>query len=272
MKTFKIKSTSNLPEHNAILQAILGFFYETPGIIGCFLSGSMATSAMDEDSDLDVGIVFQSAEDRELIWKRRWDWEIAPWFHRFDADHIKPYFVIYFFEPQIKADINLHIENELPPAEGGPYTIVWDQRGVLKNWIKNQSEPQKQTPDWQAVVQEDERFWAWSFYVYQHLHRGEYYHIAHEFFALRDIVETWTARLAGYSRFRTRRLEKKAFGRELLEHDLFPKPDLDSLKGSMLDLIGIQLKMRKEIEDKHGINWKTSDDAIEKIVTLVRSL
>ena len=61
MKTFAIEATSNLSEHDKVLQVILGFFYDIPGVVGCFLSGSMATNEMDEDSDIDIGIVFQSA-------------------------------------------------------------------------------------------------------------------------------------------------------------------------------------------------------------------
>jgi hypothetical protein len=272
MKTFEIESTRNLSEHDKVLQAVLDFFYKFPGVVGCFLSGSVATNEMDEDSDLDIGILFQSADDRERSWQKRWEWEITSWFHRFDADHIKPYFVIYFNEPQIQTDINLYIENDLPPVEGGPYTVVWDQTGVLKNWGKMQSEHPKSTPSWQAVVHEDERFWAWSFYVYRHLHRGEYYHIAYAFSELRDVIEKWVARLAGYSRFGTRRLEKQAFGRELLAYDLFPKPKLESLKRSMVNLLEIQLLMRKRIEEEYGIKWKTTDEAIEKISKLISDL
>jgi len=272
MKTFEIEATKDLPDHNKVLQAILSYFNERPGVIGCFLSGSMATNKMDQDSDLDVGIVFQGHEDRERIWQKRWGWAIAPWFHRFDADHIKPYFVIYFYEPQIQADINLYIEGDLPPVEGSPYTTVWDKTGVLETWITSLSKKPKDDDYWKAVVHEDERFWAWSFYVYRHVHRGDYYHIAYEFSALRDIVEKWSARLAGESRFGTRELENKDFAQRLLEYDLFPKPNKESLKGSMLDTIEVQLLMRKEIEEKLRISWKTTDNAIEKISKLIENL
>ena len=75
---------------------------------------------MDQDSDLDIGIFFGNPTDREKTWKNRWDWSVAPWFHRFDADHIKPHFVIYLFESNIKADINLYVQAELPGAGGAP--------------------------------------------------------------------------------------------------------------------------------------------------------
>lgn len=272
MKAFSIEATNSLAEHNRVLQAILKFFYDVHGVIGCFLSGSMATNEMDEDSDLDIGVVFQSADDREIVWQKRLDWEIAPWFHRFDADHIKPYFVIYLFEPQIKADINLYLESELPPVAGGPYTIVWDQGSRLDTWIESLGERKENDLNWREAVHEDERFWGWSFYVYGHLHRGEYYHIASDFSALRDIIERWVARLAGYPGFSTRHLEDKEYCRRLLQYDLFPKPVRESLKASMLEAIEAQLMLRREIGEKIGLTWKTTDKAIEKITKLIENL
>ena len=59
---YGIDATKHLPDHDALLDAILGTFDQTPGVIGCFLSGSTATGQMDVDSDLDVGVVFESAE------------------------------------------------------------------------------------------------------------------------------------------------------------------------------------------------------------------
>jgi hypothetical protein len=272
MKAFDIKATRNLPDHDKVLQALLRFFYETPGVIGCFLSGSLATGETDEDSDLDVGVLCQSAQDRDSVWQQRWGREIAPWFHRFDADHVKPYFVIYMYQPQIRADINLYVENDLPSYEGGPYTIVWDQKNTLEAWIIAHAQQQPSGPNWQGVVHEDERFWAWSFYIYQHVHRGEYYHVAYEFPALRDIVETWAARLAGHAGFDSRYLENKAFANRLLDADLSPQPNRASLKAAMMDAIEIQLSLREEIGEKLGINWHTKKAAIEKISRLIAGL
>jgi len=272
MKRFNIEATRNLPDHDRVLQAILGFFYETPGVEGCFLSGSMAKLVMDEDSDLDLGLVFEGAEAREAAWRQRWKWEITDWFHRLDADHIKPHFVIYLYEPCIKGDINLYTADDLPPVGGGPYSIVWDHHGVLDGWMKKSYRRDQREPDWGSAVHEDERFWAWSFYVFGHLHRGEYYHIAEEFPALRDIVEQWAARLEGRASFNSRHLEKQAFAKALLSYDLFPKARLESLKTCMLDLMELQLELRAEVGEKLGIQWKTTDEAIEKICKLIQSL
>jgi predicted nucleotidyltransferase len=269
---YKIQSTRNLPEHDRILQAMLNFFSEIPGVIGCYVSGSTATGRMDEDSDLDIGVVFGSQDARDATWDARWDWEIVPWFHRFDADHIKPYFVIYFYEPQIRADINLYLPNDLPPYKGGPYEIVWDDSGALKEWQDGLTKPEDASPDWSGTAHEDEQFWAWMFYLYNHVHRGEYYHSANEFPALRDILQKWIARLGGFSHFNSRYLEDNPTADPILVNDLFPKPDRESMKFSMIDAIEVQLDLRRRITASVGIAWKTSNSAIEKIENLVRTL
>jgi predicted nucleotidyltransferase len=271
MKHFGIEATKHLPDHDAVLDAILNFFYQAPGVVGCFLSGSTATGHMDVDSDLDLGVVFQNAGQRTEVWEKRWEWQIAPWFHRFDADHIKPHFVIYLFEPAIKADVNLYLNDKLPPAAGGPYAIAWDETGSLNDWVNTLPKQEPSSPNWRVVVHEDERFWAWLFYLYNHVHRGEYYHCAYEFPVLRDIVEEWVARLAGYAHFESRRLESTAWAERLLAYDLFPGPDRESLKVCMLNAIEIQLELRREIT-KLDVAWKTKARAIAKITELVKDL
>ena len=83
------------PDHARVLDAIVDFFGAQPGVVGGFASGSLAYGGMDELSDLDLGIVVEDEAVRERLWESRWDWQIAPWFHRFDADHVRPHFVIY---------------------------------------------------------------------------------------------------------------------------------------------------------------------------------
>jgi hypothetical protein len=270
--SYQLNTTRNLPDHHRVLKAVLGFFEKTAGTTGAYLSGSTAAGRMDEDSDLDVGVLFSSPASRQAAWEKRWDWEIAPWFHRFDADHIKPYFVIYFFEPLIKADINLYIASDLPPYEGGPYEVLWDDIGELGYWQEKNKPSQDLTPDWSNVVHEDERFWAWMLYLYSHVHRGEYYHTAGEFPALRDILEQWAARLAGQTGFKSRYLEEFPYADPLFENNLFPKPDLESLKVSMQDAMAVQIFLRRKISQQLGVGWITTDGAIEKIASLVGAL
>ena len=271
MKPFSIAATRQLPDHDAVLQAILSFFKDTPGVAGCFLGGSTAANRMDADSDLDIGIVMQDAATLDAVWQRRWDWNIAPWFHRFDADHIRPYFVIYLFEPRIKADIGFCLLNQLPTRETGAFVVVWDNEDrALTRWFSAGDKPHPPGVSWQTAVHEDERFWAWLFCLYGHLHRGEFYNCAYEFPVVRDILEQWHARLAGLRRFNTRRLEQNAALNRIPRHGLFPTPDKETIKAALLRAIQEQLAMRKEIEGLLGPVWKTNSRAIEKITGLIQ--
>lgn len=122
------------------------------------------------------------------------------------------------------------------------------------------------------VVHKDERFWAWLFYLYNHVHRGETYHCAYEFPILRDIIEKWTAGLAGLARFESRRLESAMWAGRLLACDLFPGPDQASLKACLLNVIEMQLALRREIASKLDVSWKTIERAIARISRQVQGL
>jgi hypothetical protein len=74
-------------------------------ISGAFLSGSGAAGGMDFYSDLDFGFLCTSDEAKETIWQERFDLRLPSWFHRMDADHVKPYFIIYLFEPHLHVDL-----------------------------------------------------------------------------------------------------------------------------------------------------------------------
>jgi predicted nucleotidyltransferase len=286
MGRFGIDATIGLPAHDALLDAILAFFQGNPSVIGGFVSGSTARGGMDVDSDLDIGIVFESADARAAAWASRWDWQLAGWFHRFDADHIKPHFIIYLFEVArfavaetstakravaIRADIHLYLVDELPPVEGGPYVLAWDDTGALQAWLDALPARAPEAPDWSAAPHEDERFWAWLVYLYNHVHRGEYYHCAYGFPELRDILEQWAARLGGRARFGVRRLESTPWAKRLLDSDLFPGPNRASLKACMLAAIELQLELRSEIETL-GVAWTTEPGAIPVVTRLVESL
>ena len=246
-----------------MLEAILAHFRRVAP--GAWVSGSVARGGMDEESDLDVGICFDSEAARRAAWDERLDWEIAPWFHRFDADHVKPFFVIYLFTPKVKADIPLYTLDDLPGPEGGPYVLAWDDTGRLHEWAQaavSEDEP----VDWSPAIHEDERFWAWIVYSLQHIRRGELYSIASEFAALRDIVEQWQARLEGRSRFSIRRAEQLGDTSELAE--LFPRPEHASLKRALQKLIAIHDRQRAQLD----LPWRTSDEARERIRRWVAEL
>ena len=260
-------------EHQGVLDRIVRFFQGHPGAVGGCVSGSVARGAADEYSDLDVAIFFAGQEAREAAWRTRWEWEIAPWFHRFDADHVKPYFVIYLFEPGVKADLPLHLVTDPPVPGGAPYEVLWDTTGEVAKWVEaSNSGRQDLPPDWSAAVHEEERIWAWIYYCARHVQRGEYYDVASDFHMLRQIVEAWHARLCGKAFFDIRRVHEREPETMNQFADLFPRPSRESQKQALRVLIEIHDRQREEIDSSLAIGWRTSPDGRERIRKLVETL
>lgn len=240
--------SSSLPsEHREILDRVVAFFRGYPGVVGMSVSGSIARGFADEHSDLDVCVYFADAEARERAWAERWSWEIAPWFHRFDADHVRPHFVIYLFEPGVKTDIPLNLVDDPPTPGGAPYEVLWDETGGVSRWVEASNSGRVDLPpDWSEAAHG----------------RGEYYDIAFDFHTLRNIVETWHARLAGHPFFDVRRVHEREPETMLAFADLFPRPEREPLKRGLQRLIELHEAHRAQVE---GVEWKTPDDARERI-------
>lgn len=258
-----------LPDHRRVLEALLGSFRDDPAAVAAWVSGSLASGRTDEFSDLDVGICLRDEPTRAAAWEGRWEWDIAPWFHRLDADHVRPYFVIYFYDAadedgtSVKADIALYVPEDLPPPEGGPYRLAWDDTGELAEWAARRADS---ALDWSLAAHEDARFWAWTYYSLRHIQRGELYEVASELAWLRGIVERWRARLVGHPEFRYRRAEAHYDVSELAE--TFAAPDRRSLKQALLKLIELHERQRSTLD----ADWYTSEGARRRIRSMVEAL
>jgi hypothetical protein len=249
---------------------VVEFFRCYPGVVGMSVAGSIASGIADEHSDLDVGVFFADEESREEAWAGRWSWDIAPWFHRFDADHVRPHFVIYLFEPGIKTDIPLNLVSDPPTPGGAPYEVLWDETGDVTKWVEAANAGREVLrPDWSEAAHEDERFWAWLYYCVLHLRRGEYYDIAYDFHMLRNIVETWHARLAGQGFFDVRRVHEREPETMREFADLFPRPERESLRRGLQKLIELHEAQRARID---GVKWRTSEQGRERIRESVEEL
>ncbi|MYC14277.1 MAG: nucleotidyltransferase domain-containing protein [Gemmatimonadetes bacterium] len=266
--------TVNLPEHRRVFDSLLRHFRNIDGVIGLFVSGSQATGEMDEQSDLDLGVVLDSQKIRNAVWSKRWNWATEPWFHRFDADHIKEYFVIYLFEPCVKADINLYIEEDLPGWKGGPFQLIWTKSDRLEEWcqvsndkVRRENRP---TPNEELLIHEDERLWAWLVYVVLHTKRGEYYSAAWSFADLRNIVEKWHAYLQGEHKFTPRQFEQRMPSHLTRRFaTLFPQPTRNSLKKAYYNLAELHEEQRREIGSRLGLTWKISEYGICRVKDMI---
>jgi hypothetical protein len=259
------------PDHERVLERVVRFFQDQSAAVGGCVSGSVARRAADEYSDLDVAIFFADEQRRDDAWRTRWEWEIEPWFHRFDADHVRPHLVIYLFEPGVKADLLLHLVTDPPTPGGAPYEVLWDTSGNVGKWVEasNSGRQQNLPPDWGDAAHEEERIWAWIYWCVRHAQRGEYYDVADDFQALRAIVEAWHARLCGNAFFDLRRVHEREPETMHRFADLFPRPTRESLKQALRVLIEIHDQQREEVDRSLGIEWRTTAEARERIRQLV---
>jgi hypothetical protein len=266
-KTFE--KMAQLPNHLGLCQEILSYFYDLEGIDGAFISGSGVSGGMDKYSDLDLGFLCASVEAKERIWNQRWNWSLPKWFHRMDADHIKPHFVIYLFEPHIHVDLSFYTMTDLPTQFGAPFAIAFDKQNQLGDWLAKANKPLTFPPDWSNVIHEEERFWTWTHYLWQHTSRGEYFDDATFLGIMRGLLQTWHSRLKGSEVFSSRRLENKdpEFARDMKE--LFPSADRQSLKMAYLKMIEIHNKQRAQIDALIKPKWTTTQEAREKITKLI---
>jgi predicted nucleotidyltransferase len=252
--------------HREALDRVVGFFRDVPGAIGGCVSGSVARGNVDEFSDLDVGIFFADEKARDAAWERRWSWELGPWFHRFDADHVRPHFVIYLLEPGVKVDIPLSVVSEPPTPGGAPYEVIWDETGDVTAWVEAANAGrQEHAPSWDEAPHEEERLWAWTYYCLLHIRRGEYYDVAADFHMLRAIVEAWHARLSGRAFFDVRRVHEREPETMARFADMFPRPERESLKRGLLTLHEIHERQRQEVERSLELDWRTTPEARERI-------
>jgi predicted nucleotidyltransferase len=264
-----VESSSLPSDHREVLDRVVAFFRGQPGVVGMSVAGSIARDDADEHSDLDVDVFFADESAREQVWAKRWEWDIAPWFHRFDADHVRPYFVIYVFDPGIKTDIPLLLVGDPPTPGGAPYEVLWDETGDVTRWVDASNAGREDLPpDWSNAEHEDERLWAWVYYCVLHMRRGEYYDIAYDFHMLRNIVETWHARLAGQSFFDVRRVHEREPETMREFADLFPRPERASLKRGLLKLIEVHESQRLRID----LEWRTLPETRERIRRYVEEL
>jgi len=241
-----------------VLDRVVAFFRDYPGATGAYISGSAARGVADAFSDLDVGVFFVDEAARNAAWADRWDWQLGPWFHRFDADHVRPYFVIYLLEPEVKTDVPLYVPTDPATPGGAPYEVLWDESGDVTRWVEaSNAGRQELPPDWSEAVHEDERLWAWTYYCLLHLRRGEYYDVATDFHMLRNIVETWHARLGGSPFFDVRRVHERE--PETVERfaDLFPRPERGQLKRALLTLLELHEEQRAHVELTELVEWRT---------------
>lgn len=253
------------------LKKVCTFFLRLP-IHGMYANGSLATGTMDQHSDLDLAVTFSDPATLYNCWRNRHRWEINGILHRFDADHRKNNFIVLIFENGVKVDVFLTMPGSIKPVEKPPFLILYDPEEELSKELAYSwplFSPSSNDIDW--MMKEEERFWGWMQFEYNHYQRGDNLLLADDFFVFRKILESWLSLLVEGRKLTVREFCDHPALEEwhlLFARELFPAADREELFKAHQWLIRCALKIRKLLSEKYGVCWKTSDRMIEYVCNL----
>jgi predicted nucleotidyltransferase len=146
----------------------------------CFLSGSFGRNTPDPYSDIDIGLVFESAEARERAWNNRREFTHSVLAYvpakSFDAEHIRPYFHIVLFSNGTKADFRYEtVESLQPSGWDRDLKIIKDRIDWAPGFLQASASMGKSLPaiSGRDLKSLDERFWVMFWDVYRQVRRGD---------------------------------------------------------------------------------------------------
>ncbi|MFD2663355.1 nucleotidyltransferase domain-containing protein [Paenibacillus thailandensis] len=154
--------------------------------LGLLAGGSMKTGTMDEYSDLDLVIVYDSAYQEQIMNQRLLIAEgMGNLLAAFTGEHVgEPRLIICLYGPQplhvdlkfvTLAELKIRIENPL---------ILWEREAEIRTIFEKTSPSHPHpSPQWM-----EDRFWVWVHYGATKLGRGELFELIDHITFLRNTV------------------------------------------------------------------------------------
>ncbi|GAC1520694.1 MAG: aminoglycoside 6-adenylyltransferase [Chloroflexota bacterium] len=204
-----------LPEHRRLAERAIRALSEDAAVLGLYLSGSFAYGVPDRWSDIDLYILVGDGEAGRTI--ARHDTLIrgvGPIGTIFPATHLgDSHQIIVFY----RADEPLHVDYQYREVcqlklrrKDERVQILLDRTGALETWrAACRREPHAPEPTHEQVQYLEDRFWAWCWYMYCKIRRGELWEARDALEYMRTHVLLPLAHSEGQVFEGTRRLETK---------------------------------------------------------------
>jgi len=155
-----------------------------PRLLGLAAAGSWLSGEMDDFSDLDLIVVYDSGRENSVKADMNAIADtLGPCLARFPADHLGlPNLLICLFDdPLLHVDLNFVSLDEFSRRTENP-AVLWERNGALTKVIE-ESKPNIPHLDLQWI---EDRFWTWLHYGAQRLGRGEIFEVLSTLSFLRD--------------------------------------------------------------------------------------
>ncbi|KQO18704.1 nucleotidyltransferase domain-containing protein [Paenibacillus sp. Leaf72] len=175
-----------LPVHKRFLNQAKEKLSQDQRVRGLLAGGSMMTNTMDEYSDLDLIIVYDSAYQEQMMNQRLLIAEgLGKLLSGFTGEHVgEPRVVICLYGPEpLHVDLKFVTLEELEIRIENPL-ILWEKDQEISH-IFEKTAPSHPYPDAQWI---EDRFWVWVHYGATKLGRGEWFELIDHLTFIRGAV------------------------------------------------------------------------------------
>ena len=260
--------------HRALLEQAVNYFRGDDRVLGMILGGSLARGTADFYSDVDLYIVacdesFEAVFDERDVAARA----IGSPLFRFAVDAIpggsRDYIVTY--QGPIKLDLMYYRMSEIEPGHRWEKQLVLkDDTGSLAALVSRSASAHPEFPEPRKVLELDQKFWTWSWYVFGKIMRGELWEALDGLHTIRSEallpMLDWTARRRdeGY-----RRLECKLDSETAARLAATVAPlEAEALYEALRAAMALFRDLREPLFDLCGV---TFDPALEQVITFQMS-
>jgi predicted nucleotidyltransferase len=170
-------------EQERVLVRLQQYVLGDKAICACFLSGSFGRGEQDAFSDLDVILVYEDEERRELAFasRRRIVQAVMPYVpsKSFDADHVRPFLHAAVYSNGSKVDFSFEAKGSLmPSADKRDLRLLkdsdrWGEQFLTASAISEQVTPRPAMTR-EQLLRLDNRFWVMFMDIFRLLKRGDY--------------------------------------------------------------------------------------------------
>ncbi|WP_345784148.1 nucleotidyltransferase domain-containing protein [Paenibacillus lacisoli] len=198
-----------LPLHEMFIKHAIEYVRQDHRLIGLLAGGSIVHGAMDEYSDLDLIIVYNSDSLSEIMEQRVQIAEgLGNLLSAFTGEHVRePRLLICLYGPSpLHVDLKFIQAEELKTRIENP--LILRENGSVITTILSKTAPTSPFPDPQWI---EDRFWIWVHYGATKLGRGELFElIDHLTFIRNAVLGPMILARYGHSPRGVRKLEKYA--------------------------------------------------------------
>jgi len=254
-----------LPFHAGVLEKAIAAFCRRKGVVGLYLSGSVAHGFPDVVSDIDLLVVTSDAGLKGL-WDRRKQTEASIGRVRFrlDLKEVMPTSCAAYFDNGVKLHVTYVALSHLPvEAEFRGAVRLFGEHPALIEWA-SACESEQRLLDVDGLKAQDERFWFWLLQGAAKIGRGELWAAFDTLHVLRTIIVSFTHAARGSVPQGYRRLEVSWDEASL--HNLrgtIAQVREGSLRGAYSSIAGLYEAVRREVSARFGVRWRVSRGGIE---------